>query len=265
MSKRTASVSFDQAAGYYDQTRDLPEPLASGGMQLLLDQLQGPAGPRARLLEVGTGTGRIALPLAARGANLFGCDLSVKMMERQRAKWPAARLAQADALALPYGAAAFDGVLTIHVLHLVADWRAALREIRRVLRSVGAVVNSWNPHTGQDVDEELRQFWRGRVDAHGGDWRRPGVQSREELRAEMEQMGAQVTAINAARTVTPVTPQSVIDSLEQRIYSETWPVAEAVFQPALAELKMWAAKKYGNLEQAVPVERMFTLEVARFG
>jgi ubiquinone/menaquinone biosynthesis C-methylase UbiE len=233
-------------------------------MQLLLDQLQGQAGPRARLLEVGTGTGRIALPLVKRGANLFGCDLSVKMMERQRAKWPAARLAQADALALPYGAAAFDGVLTIHVLHLVADWRAALREIRRVLRRGGAFVNSWNPHTGQDVDEELRQFWRSRVEAHGGDWRRPGVQSREELRAELAQMGAQVTAFNAARTVQAVTPQSVINSLEQRLYSETWPVSEEAFQPALAELKVWAAENYGDLERAVPVERMFTLEVARW-
>src|SRR6202142_203067 len=119
MSTPSDSLSFDQAASYYDQTRDLPEPLASGGMQLILDQLQGSAGARARLLEVGTGTGRIGVPLLQRGANLFGCDLSAKMMARQLTKWPSARLAQADATALPYASAAFDGILTIHVLHLI--------------------------------------------------------------------------------------------------------------------------------------------------
>src|SRR5258708_2980267 len=106
MSTSGASLSFDQAASYYDQTRDLPEPLASGGMQLILDNLKGQAGPQARLLEVGTGTGRIGVPLLQRGANLFGCDLSLKMMARQLSKWPGARLAQADATALPYAAKA---------------------------------------------------------------------------------------------------------------------------------------------------------------
>ena len=131
------SLSFDQAAGYYDQTRGLPEPMASRGIQLMLDYLQGGAGRAAQLLEVGTGTGRIGVPLLERGADLFGCDLSSKMLARLQAKWPAARLAQADATTLPYAAAQFDGVLTIHVLHLVGNWQSALREIQRVLRPRG--------------------------------------------------------------------------------------------------------------------------------
>src|SRR5215510_11396798 len=96
------SLSFDQAADYYDQTRGLPEPLASTGIRLILDYLQGGAGSTARLLEVGTGTGRIGVPLLERGANLVGCDLSSKMLARQQAKRPDARLAQADATSLPY-------------------------------------------------------------------------------------------------------------------------------------------------------------------
>src|SRR2546430_3888350 len=39
-----------------------------------------------RALELGIGTGRIALPLAARGVEVHGIDASPKMVERLRAK-----------------------------------------------------------------------------------------------------------------------------------------------------------------------------------
>jgi len=54
----TNSISFDRAANYYDQTRQLSEPMATQGLQLILDR----AGPQARILEVGAGTGRIGAP-----------------------------------------------------------------------------------------------------------------------------------------------------------------------------------------------------------
>ena len=264
MSRASDSLSFDQAASYYDQTRDLPEPLASGGMQLILERLQGKAGPHARLLEVGTGTGRIAVPLLERGADLFGCDLSSRMMARQLAKWPAARLTRADATALPYGRATFDGVLTVHVLHLIGNWPAALREIRRVLRPGGSFVNSWNPHTENDIDTELRDYWRSRVKALGAQWRRPGVESREALLAELAGMKAQVTDVTAARTITSVAPQAVIDSIAKRIYSDTWDVPEDVFRQSLTELQTWAGQTYSDLDQPRSVERLFSLDVVQF-
>ncbi len=258
------SLSFDQAAGYYDQTRGLPEPMASTGIQLMLNHLQAGAGREARLLEVGTGTGRIGVPLMARGANLFGCDLSGKMLARQQAKWPAARLALADATALPYGAAQFDGVLTIHVLHLIGNWRGALLEIRRVLRPGGAFVNSWNPHTRREVDNDIRDHWHALVEARGAQWRRPGVQSREELVAELKRMGASVEDVTVARMESSVTPQEVIESIASRIYSDTWDVPDAVMLPTVEELRAWAEQTYGELSQPQTVERLFTLDVVRF-
>ncbi len=56
--------------GVVDATVDLLEELASGG----------------RALELGIGTGRIALPLARRGVSVHGIDLSRAMVERLRAK-----------------------------------------------------------------------------------------------------------------------------------------------------------------------------------
>jgi SAM-dependent methyltransferase len=44
------------------------------------------AGPDGRALELAIGTGRVALPLAARGVEVYGVDLSEAMVARLRAK-----------------------------------------------------------------------------------------------------------------------------------------------------------------------------------
>ena len=54
-----ASVSFDRAAEYYDRTRALPTELARRQTEMLAGVLAG----RGPVLEIGVGTGRIALPL----------------------------------------------------------------------------------------------------------------------------------------------------------------------------------------------------------
>ena len=51
----------------------------------MVDALATLAG-RGRVLELGIGTGRVALPLAARGVNVEGIDISPAMVERLRAK-----------------------------------------------------------------------------------------------------------------------------------------------------------------------------------
>src|SRR5689334_6513039 len=84
------SRSFDRAANIYDQTRLLLDPIARQGIQAILDI----TGPEARVLDVGTGTGRISIPLLERGLDLVGCDLSVKMLRRLQEKYSSPRLAQ---------------------------------------------------------------------------------------------------------------------------------------------------------------------------
>ncbi len=86
------SLSFDRAAEFYDKTRDFPEPVATLGIQAIIDA----AGSEARILDAGTGTGRVSVPLLKRGANLFGVDISTKMMSQYRGKYPLACLARAD-------------------------------------------------------------------------------------------------------------------------------------------------------------------------
>jgi SAM-dependent methyltransferase len=70
----------DRIAGLYDRlTATMPDPVDC------VDRLAELAGP-GPALELGIGTGRVALPLAARGVEVHGIDASAAMVERLRAK-----------------------------------------------------------------------------------------------------------------------------------------------------------------------------------
>ena len=151
------SQSFDRAANIYDQTRPLPEATATHGIQAILDI----AGPGALILDAGTGTGRISIPLLERGARLVGCDLSMKMLRRLQEKFSSAPLAQADIAHLPFLVNYFDALLTVHVMHLVGPWREALREFRRVLNPGGKYLNIRTYElVGTSLREQMRNFIR---------------------------------------------------------------------------------------------------------
>jgi SAM-dependent methyltransferase len=70
------------AAKYDDETAEMFQPAV---VDAAVDFLAALAG-RGRALELGIGTGRIALPLARRGVPVHGIDLSSAMVARLRAK-----------------------------------------------------------------------------------------------------------------------------------------------------------------------------------
>ena len=92
-----------------------------------------------RILDVGVGTGRLALPLARDGARVVGIDASPLMLGRAGEKTGAelrSRLAllTGDAHHLPFCDRAFDAVVCTRVLLHVVEWKQALRELCRVTR-----------------------------------------------------------------------------------------------------------------------------------
>jgi SAM-dependent methyltransferase len=73
----------ERVAARYDE--DEGDMFAPGVVETTVDFLAALAGDSAAL-ELGIGTGRIALPLRARGVRVHGIDLSSAMVERLRAK-----------------------------------------------------------------------------------------------------------------------------------------------------------------------------------
>lgn len=129
-----------------------------------------------RLLDVGCGDGGFHAPLRQRGVHVVGVDRSFGMLraalasQRQtivaaaEANGSAAAVVQGDAQALPIGDATFDCALAAHVLFHVPDVRAALRELRRVLRAGGRVVLTTN---AADHSQRLYALHAAAALAHG--------------------------------------------------------------------------------------------------
>jgi SAM-dependent methyltransferase len=154
---------FAEEAAVYDE-----EPFTratDAEVRLLLEVLD--LEPGDRLIDVGCGTGRHAVPLAAWGLRVTGVDLSPHMLDRARARADAAGvrldLHAADARDLP-DLGPFDAAICLceGAFCLVADGveplthdRAVLSAIHRVLRPGGRLVlNALN--AARLLEEEWR-------------------------------------------------------------------------------------------------------------
>lgn len=108
----------------------------------LLDTLNG--ADLGSLLDVGTGTGRIAELLAPRARHVTALDRSPEMLRIARARLQAlpadkVDLVRGDFTALPFENDRFDTLLFHQVLHYAQDPGAVLTEAARVLRNEGRI------------------------------------------------------------------------------------------------------------------------------
>ncbi len=174
MDSEEAERLFDQYAEAY---RDWWGPIIEPSAVRLLERVSPPAGDGAAfdLLDVGTGTGALALAVLERwsGAQVTGIDPSSRMLDvaAERARLRPSdlperlRLVVAIADRLPLADRSMDLVVSSFVIQLVPKRAAVLAEIRRVLRPGGRVaVVTWQEddlpfepdELFSDVVDELR-------------------------------------------------------------------------------------------------------------
>ncbi|HEX3803231.1 MAG TPA: metalloregulator ArsR/SmtB family transcription factor [Solirubrobacteraceae bacterium] len=110
----------------------------------LLDMLVG-EGPIGRLLDIGTGTGRILELLAPHSEQSVGLDVDHDMLQLARAALGEAQLSRAvvrhaDLRRPPFEASSFDVAVMHHVLHLLDDPGGAVVDAARLLRPGGRLL-----------------------------------------------------------------------------------------------------------------------------
>ena len=123
------------------QYHRLSDPQRGWGLRVL-DRLAPAAGEA--ILDIGCGTGRLTGDLHIRMAQgrIAAVDRSWTMaIEARRHLPPQIGVAQADALALPFGEATFDAVFSTATFHWVPDHPRLFAEIFRVLRPGGRLVS----------------------------------------------------------------------------------------------------------------------------
>lgn len=126
-----------------------------------------------RVLEVGCGTGvlaREAVKQVGPQGRVAGLDLSESMLSVARRKCPDARFQQGNAMALPFGDAAFDVVASSFMLMFVPDQVAAAREMWRVLEPGGRLaISVWEGLNHNPVYAQFAEIAKRRIDDAAGD------------------------------------------------------------------------------------------------
>lgn len=225
------SVSFDRIAHRYDETR--------GGMERgrryasVIHPLLAEGGP---ILEIGVGTGLVALGLTELGRDVAGVDISREMMGRARERI-GARVAEGDAIRLPLRDASIVGAYAAHVLHLVSDMRLVLSELVRVLRRGGRFLTVWTENEAAP-DNDLQPILDEMNDALRE--RRDSVERVDALAAQ-----AGLTPVGLHRSdpfeLTGDSPGEHAAKLESRTFSALWDIQqsrwESIVEPAIAALR----------------------------
>ncbi|MET8558082.1 class I SAM-dependent methyltransferase [Streptomyces sp. NPDC004959] len=150
-------------------------------------------GEGTRVLDVGTGPGTVAAAAVARGARVTAVDPEPSMLALAARTAPEAEVRKAMLPELPFVEGEFDAVVANFVLNHVGRPRAALGELRRVVRVGGRVaVTVWAkpPAAGQAL--------LGRAIAGGGAVRpphlAPGLDPDEDFPRDEAGLGALLAA-----------------------------------------------------------------------
>jgi SAM-dependent methyltransferase len=261
------SVAFDHAAGFYDESRGL-DPAVE---ELVADRVEEAVGPEGRLLEIGVGTGRIALPLHRRGRLVVGLDLSVPMLARYRAKAAAAGLPpppvlRGDATRLPLRDACVDAVLEVHVLHLIPGWERVLAEARRVLRPGGVLLHAgggrYQRGSGSPRDQVIGRF----DELAAADGRTPrlvGATHRQVL-DQLAAMGGQIEELEPVAWEEQETYAEALAWVEGRVFSYHWRLPDEVWRAAAAQVRAEIQAEHPDLDTPRPARHTFQFSVARF-
>ena len=261
------SVAFDRAAGFYDESRGLSPEVG----ELVADRIEEAAGPGGRLLEIGVGTGRIALPLHRRGREIVGVDLSLPMLDRFRAKAAAAGLppptaARADAGRLPFRDACVDAVLEVHVLHLVPDWERELGEARRVLVPGGMLLHAgggaYERGSGSPRDQVIRRF--DELAAVDGATPRLVGASHQQVLDRLGAMGGRVEELEPVAWEEPETYAEALRWVEERVFSSHWRLPDERWRSAAARVRAEIEAAHPDLDTPQPSGHAFKFTAIRF-
>jgi SAM-dependent methyltransferase len=242
----SGSIRFDRAAEFYDRTRALLPEAERATVELLRTELAG----RGRCLEVGVGTGLIALPLHQAGVPMVGLDLSrpmlAKLVEKAGGRIPFP-LVLADATRMPFRDDVFGAAVVRWVFHLVPEWRRLLEELARVIGPGGvALVNLGGFKDTWGIVDRFLELAGGVPFALGLDPRDP-----ETLDREFERHGARVRLLPPIGTRDDTTVGQFLDEMDAGMQSWTWRVPEDLRRRIGPQLRAWAEGRFGSLDRPV--------------
>jgi SAM-dependent methyltransferase len=186
------------------------------------------------------------------------------MIARLRARRPELPIAIADATHLPFGSAAFDAVLFVHVLHLLADPAGALRAARAALRPGGRLLYGRQEFPASPMlraTAAVREIF-SEVAGVEGESRSPHERATEAFAQHARALGVEPVESLLATWEERTTGRRLLEHVAGRVWSSTWDIPDALMPEVLRRLTPRIEALFGDLDGPVLLRSRFTLAVA---
>ncbi len=242
---KATGTEFDDLAALYDRTRG-GEPRGDEYAADIDRRIPPGDGP---ILEIGVGTGVVALGPLRRGRRVAGLDLSAPMLDRAFPRLGPV-LVRADASAMPLSTASAAHAVSVWVLHAVDDPVALFAEAARVIRPGGryVVCSAQHPHPDDRVGQVISDMAR-RVDTLLGHPRPRGVTA-DEVAGWAATAGFTATLEHLSRAWW-ASPADELEAIERR----AWPAMRRLDDAALAKATAPAIEALASMSTAESLRR----------
>ena len=246
-------IDFSANAPVYDRRhgavlpRDVAQELADSGV----------LEPGAHVLDLGAGTGRVAIALAGVGYQVTALDPALRMLNelRVKAREHPVLLVAGEGSQLPFARSRFDAVILARILYLMPDWKAVLREAYGVLKPGGCLFHEWSNGQADEAWVQIREKLRALFQDAGVETPfHPGAQSEAEVEAVLIGLGF----VRSKKLPIGPGPNMTLHDFVGRVatgeFSYVWNIPTDVQESCIALLNKWCQDTF-DLEQSFPMPR----------
>ena len=211
----------------------------------------------ARVLDVGAGTGRVAIAFAAIGYKTVALDPAPAMLNELRCKAPDNKIqaVAGEGARLPFAKAYFDAVILARVLYLMADWQTVLQQAYDVLRPGGCLFHEWGNGEADEEWVQIREKARLLLESAGvNNPFHPGARSEAQIDDFLVALGLDH---KHDLRIGPGPGTTLLDFVEKIVSGELsyiWNVPKHVRESCLPQLRKWSENTF-DLKQSVPMPK----------
>lgn len=224
-----STADYTKIAEVYDQARLHDGPHISWWVDRMAEA--GELGPGKRLVDLGCGTGRFTLALAARtGCEAVGLDRNEGMLAKAREKDSEKRCTwiTGDAERLDLEAESFDCALMSLMLHQISDYLGTFRGVLRSLRPGGVLLIRQG--TFEEIaDDFVHRFYPETLDLDRG--RTP---LRDEIASWLGQAGFATVSVEPTVRQVHENNEHRLTELRLRVPSVLHLISDEAWQAGLA-------------------------------
>ncbi len=251
---------FDKVAENYDQTRFVPNELIKEFVEEIKRYVKKErTSAPYNILSIGIGTGRVEQPLATEEINVFGIDLSQKMLEccREREQEYEPFLCIADGCNLPFRDK-FELGTIIHVIHLVEKTEQFMEEIKRITEKVviGDIFTDMYTNPLHLLYCEILKEEKHEL--------RKSTKIEENLEKMVKDRGWEMKKKEKSIT-TPLPLNYQYEIIKNKQLSSYWDIPDEIHKKVLERMEQEIKKRKINLEERINVNAKMILKLVEFG